>query len=508
MPSTILKVDRLILETTSGFIVKSFSFSIDKGEIVALTGRSGSGKTSIAMAILGMLSPGLRHSDGTISFFHEDGHAIKLPDDIGLWPSLRGRFIGFIQQDVYGAFNPVLKIGKQILMLVNERTNMKNSSETDLRKILSEIGIADTDRIINSYPHQLSGGQLQRCLLAMSIMIRPSLLIADEPTSAIDKINQTELLNVLSFIREKYRIAILIISHDKDVVKQLADREIELEHLPLPELIIHQANDPLSDTPVLDAIDLGYDHHFGGIVSNKGASVQQIGFSLRAGKCLGIIGESGGGKSTIAQMLVGLLNPQSGKLLVTGRTINFNLEKDIRFLRTKVQLVMQDGKGSLHPGKTIRTLLDEVVRYQASANGHVQAEPEKVLKEVGLSADVLDRTARNLSGGECLRISIARALLMDPEVLICDESTSGLDQSSRNEVINLLAELMNNRQLALILISHDGWVISKVADEIIVVSDGKIVERGLTADLMRNSIHPATRKIFASGQPEPGSAPF
>lgn len=497
MPSTILKVDRLSLEATTGFIIKNFSFSIDKGEIVALTGRSGSGKTSIAMAILGMLSDGMRHSDGTITFVHEDGSAMILPDDMARWASLRGRYLGFIQQDVYGAFNPVLKIGKQILMLVNERINQEYIETIDLKEILSEVGISDSDRILNSYPHQLSGGELQRCLLAMSILIRPSLLIADEPTSAIDKINQIELLNVLSFIREKYKTAILIISHDQDVVKHLADREVELEHLPLPELINYQDENSISNTPVLEVSDLAYTHHFGGIVSGKGASVQRISFSLRAGKCIGIIGESGGGKSTIAQMLVGLLSPQLGNLMIAGRTIDFNLEKDIRFLRTRVQLVMQDGKGSLHPGKTIRTLLNEVVRFQARENGHVHPDPVKVLGEVGLSADVLDRKASNLSGGECLRISIARALLMDPEVLICDESTSGLDQSTRNEVINLLSDLIHHRRLALILIAHDGGVITKVADEILVVSDGQIVERGNTAELMQFSTHPIIKKIFS-----------
>lgn len=502
MPSTLLKIDGLSLSSTNGFIIQNLSFQIDRGEIIALTGRSGSGKTSIALAILGLLPPGINKTAGIINFSMEAGTTFQLPEDSLRWPFLRGSHIGFIQQDVFGAFDPVIRMGKQMLMIINERSIRPGVDyEKELRTIMAEVGITDIDRIWNSYPHQLSGGQLQRCLLCISIVIRPSLLIADEPTSAIDRVNQVELLDLLAHIREKYKMAILCISHETSVVQYLADREIKLENFNsgLRQAFVVSNKIITEETSILEVNQLGYSHRFGGLLEKKGARVSGISLNISGGRCLGVIGESGSGKSTFAQLMVGLLIPSEGQVTVSGKLIDFRFEPDIKFLRSRVQLVMQDGRGSLHPNKSIKVLLNEVISQQVKKNKHQSVDVLDVLKEVGLPDHVLNRKAGNLSGGECLRISIARALIMNPDILICDESTSALDEAGRDEIMDLLLSLIQKRNLALILISHDENLIRRMADDIVVFANGSIVEKGTASNLFSKPQHAVTRKIFSTG---------
>jgi len=232
------------------------------------------------------------------------------------------------------------------------------------------------------------------------------------------------------------------------------------------------------------------------LINKSGAKISGINFQLASGSCLGIIGESGSGKSTVAQMLVGLLVPSEGIIRLHSRSIDFMSKNDVRYLRSKVQLVMQDGRGSLHPNKTIRELFEEVVKYNSRVEGGITKGITGVIKEVGLPEDILDRTASKLSGGECLRISLARALLVQPEVIICDESTSALDTHTRDSILKLLGHLMHQRNLSLILISHDENVIRHMAGHVLVFSDGLIVEEGPIERLISEPRHPATRKIF------------
>ncbi|MEP6647129.1 MAG: ATP-binding cassette domain-containing protein [Saprospiraceae bacterium] len=501
MSSMILQVEGLQIASHDKVIVDDLSFNISRGEIVTLTGKSGSGKTSIGLAILGLLPQRLQLKNGTIKWLGDSNQEKMLPQDIASWSSLRGKHIGYIQQDVFGIFDPVLRMGKQMRMIVRELTgNFSSDVETELRSKMKEVGIEDIDRIWNSYPHQLSGGQLQRCQICLSIIIKPSLIIADEPTSAIDKSTQLNLLDLLRHVRDEYRIAILCITHEESVVSYLADRNISLEYISARNSSKNMVSISLGDSsvsPVLKVDQLGYAHKFGGLFDSTGARIKGIEFNLQAGQCLGIIGESGSGKSTLAQLLVGLLIPSEGSVSINDRQIDFEDSHDIHLLRSKVQLVMQDGRGSLHPNKTIRWLLQEVVRQI----GKSKAENEdfsKLLGEVGLSTSLLDRKENSLSGGECLRISIARALLMEPEILICDESTTSLDVPSRDGIVQLLVSLMQNQQLGLILIAHDDSLIRWVARDIIVLSKGEIVEKGPTQEVLNEPKHPATQKIMTA----------
>ena len=320
MSGSLLKVENLNLVSLQGAIVRDLSFEIKRGEIVALTGKSGSGKTSIAHAILDVLPPGIIRTSGRFTF-SDDVTILEFPRDSQTWHTLRGSHIGFIQQDVFGAFDPILKIGRQMMMLVVERSTHEYYVESDLKEILEEVGITDIERIWNSYPHQLSGGQLQRCLLAFSIALKPALLIADEPTSAIDRINQIELLDLFDLIRKKYGIAILCITHEPAVVSYLADREISLEEDSKKPIspILDKTNKSTASKIILQVKDISYTHRYGGLQTKQGATIKNVSIAISEGQCIAIIGQSGSGKSTLAQLLVGLFVPSHGELILDGK---------------------------------------------------------------------------------------------------------------------------------------------------------------------------------------------
>jgi peptide/nickel transport system ATP-binding protein len=499
MSTILLQVQHLTIGTTQGYIVQNLSFDISPGEIVALTGKSGSGKTSIAMALLDLLPAGIKVIEGNVLWNGKDQQMLALPVDKATWPRLRGRHIGYTQQDIFSSFDPVLQLGKQMIMIVTERTDqLDRNLEKELRVKMEEVGLHDIDRILVSYPHQLSGGQLQRCQLAMAIVIMPELLISDEPTSAIDNINQLELLEIFSLLRSKYNMAILCITHEEDVVKYLADREIRLDDSkaagsPGNNHLVSEYSE--GNMAILVSKDLVYEHVYGGMAYKRGATVGKLDFELTRGTCLGVVGESGSGKSTLAQLLVGLYRPCEGSVILDGKRVDFLKATDIQYLRSKVQLVMQDGRGSLHPYLTIREILDEIPKVDISKSNDLRLA--EILGQVELPLSVLDRKPGQLSGGECLRVSLARALLVNPEILICDESTSALDGQTRDGIIELLKRLMRKGGLSMIFISHDEHIIRGMAHQILVMSDGKIVEKGRAAQVIDYPTHPVTKKIFS-----------
>ena len=501
MSVKLLQVENITLASSKGVIIENLTFSIAPGEIVALTGKSGSGKTTIAMALLDLLPPTIQMSEGNIQWTGKDQKTINLSDDHDSWARLRGRHIGYSQQDMFSTFDPTLSMGKQMIMIINERTGQPAFNvEKELRSKMVETGLQDIDRLLISYPHQLSGGQLQRCQIAMSIVIMPELLITDEPTSAIDKINQVELLEVFSMLRSKYNMAILCITHEEAVVRQLADKEVRLDIITQHNAVTdsRREDEPVLDQKVvLEVKDLVYNHIYGGMTHQTGARVGTLDFKLMKGVCLGVVGESGSGKSTLAQLLVGLYVPSEGIVIVDDRQIDFRKSSDIRHLRSKVQLVMQDGRGSLHPNHSIKELLAEVL-HQKKLNGNdTSFRIHAVLTQVDLPESILIRKAGQLSGGECLRVSLARALLMQPQILICDESTSSLDGPTRDGIIELLKKLMRENALSMIFISHDEQIIRHLAHHILVMSDGKIIEQGLSKEVISYSTHPVTKKIFS-----------
>jgi peptide/nickel transport system ATP-binding protein len=500
MAQPLLTVDRITLEAGQRKIVDGLSFVLYPGEILALTGKSGSGKTSIALSILGLLPKGLSLTEGTFTW-QEDHHSISSVTDPGSWSQLRVTKIGFVQQDIFGAFDPVLSMERQMLMLLMEKSTLPADQVLrELKAAMEEVKLHDIPRLLKSYPFQLSGGQLQRCMIALMLTLRPSLLILDEPTSAIDKINQREVLHMLSALRTKHQFAILCITHEDDVVHSLADREICLEDKRMDTSEIKSAKHPPKSPDqqvVLEGHQLSYTYHFGGLMHKKGSALGPFDFRLYSGNCIGIVGESGSGKSTLAQLLVGLIQPQHGEVRLHGRTIHFNRDADVKRLRAAVQLVMQDGRGSLHPYRTIEKTLEEVNSIQEKQSNFPTRTLSEVMEEVGLSAEMLLRRPGQLSGGECLRVSIARSLLVNPRVLICDESTSALDSETRDGIVSLLSGLIQTRDMALIIISHDISVIRKLSNEIMVMAEGQIVEQGDALQLLTYPTHYVSKHIFS-----------
>lgn len=501
MVQPILEADHLTLESNAGPIISDFSLQIHPGEIVALTGRSGIGKSSIALAILQLLPADIRQVRGTIKWSSRDASVLIHSEHEVAWAQLRGSDIGFIQQDVFGAFDPVLQMGSQMMMIIRERARNTNEDvDVQLKQKMEEVGLTEIDRLWKSYPHQLSGGQLQRCLIAMVIVIQPRLLISDEPTSAIDTLSQQELLQTYARVRDTYGMAMLIISHEEQVVRQLADRVIDLNEHHVKSAVQGNAHSPVIKTgsPVVVKVeDLVYTHAFGGILTKAGASVGPFTFQLRQGQCLGIVGPSGSGKSTLGQLMVGLLIPSKGNIYLGETQLDLNHKTDQVSLRSRVQLVMQDGRGALHPYRTIGDQLSEVFSLPLPAGRIQTTNPGEALKSVGLDSVLLNRLPGQLSGGECLRINIARALMIHPEALICDESTTSLDPETRDGILSLLNRLKDERGLTLVMISHDDHVMRATADQIIVLDNGKVVDFGPAATLMQFPEHPLTRRIFS-----------
>ena len=500
MTRPVLRLENVTLATSNGNIVSNLSFDLHSNEVIAFTGKSGSGKSSVALAILGILPEGIRQTSGEITFFGEDGSSFSQSKQPSLWKNLRGKHIGFIPQDVFGAFDPVIRIGRQMIMIVKERSKISIEDPVkELKSRMTESGLHEVERLWDSYPHQLSGGQLQRCLLCLALILNPEILIADEPTSAIDKINQVELLSLLAAMRDRHQTAILCITHEPLVVRALADREISLESIyPAEGNPWQQSSSANPGQAVLTVSNLNYTHQFGGLAQKKGAGVAGISFELLPGQCLGIVGESGSGKSTIAQLLVGLLIPTSGEIKLNGAILSLQHAHDMRRLRSKVQLVMQDGRGSLHPYKIIRRQLNEVIRNQQRIRKSLKPDLESLLVDAGLPEHILDRRPGQLSGGECLRVNLVRALLMEPEVLICDESTSALDPPTRDGIVEVLLALMKKRNMALILISHDGSLITRLANNVLVIAGGEILERGTLEQLLTKPVHAVTSKLFST----------
>ena len=510
------------------YILKNISFYIGKEEIVGIVGESGSGKSLTALSLIGLLPENSKLKAKNFIFNYQDLRGLSSKD----WKSIRRSKIGMVFQEPQSSLNPSLTCEKQLLEAVKNDKKIDSTKKKELvKKVLNEVQLFDDKRIAKSYPHELSGGQKQRVMIAMALLCNPKLLIADEPTTALDVTVQKEIIQLLKSLQVKYKMSILFISHDLSLVKKLADRvlvmnngkivesgdtnkifrnpnhnytkglvfarpdnKIRLERL--PTVLDYQSNNfkpkiitsskrkifhknLYSQKPLLEVKKIRKNY-----VKEKWfgkpsifEALKPISFSLYPGETLGIVGESGSGKSTLAKTLVFLDPPDSGELMWLGKVINPRNKLQVNSLRKKIQFIFQDPFAALHPFKTVGSTLDEVLWVHESKNKKKNNyRVEKLLEQVGLSFKYVNRYPHELSGGQRQRIVIARALAVKPEVLICDESVAALDISVQAQILNLLNDLKSNLKLSFLFISHDLAVVKYMSDRVMVMKDGKLIE--------------------------------
>ncbi len=522
----VLEVKNLTIALPSGgdrsTAVQKVSFTVGRGEIVCLVGESGSGKSVIAQSVMGLLPKSLPVLGGQILLEGEDiTHA-----PLSRLRELRATRMSMIFQEPMTALNPVMTCGDQIDEVLAEHTKL--SAEERRQKVLNiirEVLLPDPERMVASYPHQLSGGQRQRIMIAMALVLEPVLLIADEPTTALDVTTQAQILKLVLELQHKHGTGVLFITHDFGVVAELAHRVAVLRLGDLVEVgdkhdvlqrpqhaytrmligavptlhLVERASDP-SQPIVLQTKKLEKTYQdkswFG--KSRTVHAAQQVDLEIRRGQTLGIVGESGSGKSTVARCIVRLVDPTGGQVLLGQDDIAMMSASQLRPLRKRVQIVFQDPYRSLNPRRTVgEALIEGPVNYGMARSAALQKAKE-LLALVRMDASAMERYPHQFSGGQRQRICIARALMMDPELLIADEAVSALDVSVQAQVLQLFEEIRARLNLAMLFITHDLRVASQVCDFLAVMSKGQVVEYGPAHRVFSAPEHEYTKALFAA----------
>jgi peptide/nickel transport system ATP-binding protein len=505
-------------------IVRDITIIVPRGEIVCVVGESGSGKSVTAFSVMGLLPPGLTPVAGSIKLLGEELIGVSQER----MRQLRGSRIGMIFQEPMTALNPVLSIREQLAEIIQWHAAKRPSkAEVDRRVLtaLEDMLLPNAAQMMHGYPHQLSGGQRQRVMIAMAMLLEPSLLIADEPTTALDVTTQKQILVLIKDLVKRKNIGVLFITHDFGVVADIADRVVVmqkgtivesgsadavLEHptQPYTRLLIDSVpkgvclatvkREPTAAVLEVKGLRMTYGHRglFGsGRVTH---AVKQAAFTLERGEILGVVGESGSGKSTLARCVSRLMKPTGGHINLLGTDIAQASNETLRLHRRYIQVVFQDPYRSLNPRMSVgRSLIEGVVNFGATP----EVAREKVtalLELVGLDGQILHRFPHEFSGGQRQRICIARALASEPQILIADEAVSALDVTVQAQVLKLFSDLRSRLGLAMLFITHDLRVAGELCDRIMVMKSGEIVESGPTADIFDRPRHPYTRALFAA----------
>ncbi len=505
-------------------IVKGVSFYIEKGETVALVGESGSGKSVSAMSVLQLLQyPYANHPTGKIIY---KNHSMMEVSNKVL-ESLRGGSIGTIFQEPMTSLNPLMTIENQIAETLLIHQGVKGSKARDkVIELLSMVGIKDPKSRLKSYPHQMSGGQRQRVMIAMAIANTPDLLIADEPTTALDVTIQKQILELLKELQQKMQMGMLLITHDLGVVRNMADRVYVMQH---GEIVEHGdceqifsnpqhpytqkllAAEPKGTVPplkdniekILDAsqIKVEFELTHGVFNRSKGklTAVDNISIDIAQGETLGIVGESGSGKSTLGKAIL-RLQRADGEIMFDGKDLHDKDFAQMRKLRKEIQVVFQDPYGSLSPRCKISKIIDEGLRAHNLYPDDKEREQQviKTMKEVGLDPVLRYRYPHQLSGGQRQRVAIARAIILRPKFIVLDEPTSALDMTVQVQIVELLRELQQKYKLSYLFISHDLRVVRALSHRIAVMQAGKIVEQGDSEQVFNSPQHPYTQKLLSA----------
>jgi len=524
--SSILSVKNLSLTVGSDTLLDSVSFDIEHGEIFALVGESGSGKSLTSLAIIRLLPEVIAVRSGDVR--------LKERSLFGLSESqmqkVRGKSIAMIFQEPMSALNPVMTVGSQVAEVLQVHLGLKKDQMKE--KVLSlfrEVALKDPEERYHWYPHQLSGGQKQRVMIAIALACEPDLLIADEPTTALDVTIQAQVLTLLKKICKQRDLSILFITHDMAVVSEMADKVAVMkegkivEQAACKEFFVHpqhpytqrlledaratkalnkveKENEPLievKDLKVHFPIKKGFFQRTTGFVK----AVDGVTFSIAKGKTLALVGESGSGKSTIGKAILSLLDETEGTVSFEKQNLVGLDKKILSPYRRKIQVVFQDPFSALNPRMTIADIIREGMMSLGvgpKERREQDAYIEALLLKVDLEAEHMYRYPHEFSGGQRQRIGIARALAVEPELIICDEPTSALDVSVRTQVLALLTKLQEESGVSYLFITHDLSIVPMIADEVAVMKEGKIVEQGLVEEVMEDPQHSYTQKLLAS----------
>jgi len=507
--------------------VKNISFHLNKGETLALVGESGSGKSVTALSILQLLPKNITHYGENSQIAYNKGSNLVGASD-ALLRDVRGNDIAMIFQEPMTSLNPLHGIGKQIAeAIVLHRPSMTvKQVKARVLELLDLVGLGRLKERLDAFPHELSGGQRQRVMIAMALACEPEILIADEPTTALDVTVQAQILELLQELQQKMGMAILLITHDLTIVRKVAHRIAVMKDGELVEQghtdvvfadpkhdytrkLIEaypsgQARSITDDRPVImdcQNIRLWFPvkKNFWGKPRSFVKAVNNISFHLREGETLGIVGESGSGKSTLGFSILRLLDPQ-GRVVFMGRDIAALSEREIKPLRTQMQIIFQDPFGSLSPRMTVASIIAEglLVHKPHLSVGQRDAMVVEAMEKVRLDPGTRHRFPHEFSGGQRQRISIARALILRPELIVMDEPTSALDMSVQSEVIDLLRDIQEQENLAYIFISHDLRVVRALSHRVMVMKDGEVIEQGTTGDIFDRPQTEVTKTLIAA----------
>ncbi|MFO1247018.1 MAG: ABC transporter ATP-binding protein [Alphaproteobacteria bacterium] len=501
--------------------VDDVSLDIGRKEIVCIVGESGSGKSLTAHAIMGLLPRGVTAAGGQILF---DGVDL-LKESPRAMRKRRGPDIAMIFQDPMAALNPVMTIGQQVSEQI--RAHRPVSEAGALKQagaLLGEMGLKDVPGLLKAYPHQLSGGQRQRVMIAMALSLSPQLLIADEPTTALDVTTQAQILKLIKRIQAEREMSVLLITHDFGVVADMADKVAVMRHGRMLEsgtvrevlgnpshsytraLIAAVPKGECQMPPAPDARPLVQVNRLtkrfrrGGLFApgRVTTAVDNVSLTLNRGETLGIIGESGSGKSTLARCVIRLLDPDAGEVFLDGADIAHMKPGELRPLRRRVQMVFQDPFSSLNPRQTIGDIITIGPRIYGEDAKEARARAADILRLVGLNPETMNRLPHEFSGGQRQRIGLARALMLRPDVLIADEPVSALDVTVQAQVLQLLDDVRRQMNLAMLFITHDMRVAAQVCHRVMVMRHGRVVETGVTRDIFANPSSDYTRALVAA----------
>ncbi|MSQ64841.1 MAG: ABC transporter ATP-binding protein [Limnohabitans sp.] len=526
MNTSVLSVQNLSVALPAGadrsHAVQDISLTLHAGETLCVVGESGSGKSVLAMSVMGLLARELRVTAGSVLLQNES----LLDADAARLRGLRGRAMGMVFQEPMTALNPVMRCGEQVDEVLRCHTGWALLQRRQaVLQIMQQVRLPEPGRMIDSYPHQLSGGQRQRIVIAMAMVLKPALLICDEPTTALDVTTQQEILKLIQQLQQESGTAVLFITHDLGVVADIADRVLVMHYgvqveqgerdqvlqrpqadytrrllAAVPEMM-PPAPRRLPDTPPVlrvQALRKTYVSREGWGTVRRTDALADAGLALRAGETLGIVGESGSGKSTLARCVLRLIDPDSGDIFWGQDNIAAMPESQLRPLRHRIQVVFQDPNRSLNPRMRVGESIVEGARNFGLNAQQAQERGRALLEQTGLPANAWERYPSQFSGGQRQRIALARALACQPDVLVADEAVSALDVSVQAQILELLSEVQRGMGLGLLFITHDLRVAAQLCDSVIVMHRGQIVEHGPTAALYADPQHAYTRALLAS----------